>query len=96
MRTIAVAEATYQATKEDGRFGSLEELIAANLLSRDMLQKYGYRIELSVSGKGFEATAVPIIYGESGRLSYFIDETSVLRGGDHGGSAATIADQPVE
>ena len=94
LRTIAVAEATYQATEGDGRFGSLDELLAMKLISKDMLQKHGYRIELTVSGKGFEAIAVPVVYGESGRLSYFIDETSVLRGGDHGGGAATVADQP--
>lgn len=96
LRTIAVAEATYQATKGDGHFGSLDELIAENLVSKDMLQKYGYRIEVTVSEKGFEATAIPIAYGESGRLSYFIDETSVLRAGDHGGGAATVADQPAQ
>jgi len=96
LRIIASAEATYQATKGDGHFGSLDELIAANLVNKEMLQKYGYRIELTVSGKGFEAIAVPVTYGESGRLSYFIDETSVLRGGDHGGGAATISDQPAE
>ena len=96
LRIIASAEATYQATKGDGHFGSLDELIAQNLLSNDILQKDGYRIELTVSGKGFEAIAVPVTYGESGRVSYFIDETSVLRGGDHGGGAATIADQPAE
>jgi hypothetical protein len=96
LRTIAVAEATYQATKGDGRFGSLDDLIAENLVTKEMLQKYGYRIEVTVSGKGFEAIAVPVTYGESGRLSYFIDETSVLRGGDHGGGAATIADQPAQ
>jgi hypothetical protein len=96
LRTIAVAEATYQATKGDGRFGSLDDLIAENLVSKEMLQKYGYRIEVTISGKGFEAIAVPVTYGESGRLSYFIDETSVLRGGDHGGGAATIADQPAQ
>ena len=96
LRIIASAEATYQATKGDGRFGSLDELIAENLVSKNMRQPSGYRIELTVSGKGFEAIAVPVTYGESGRLSYFIDETSVLRGGDHGGGAATISDQPIE
>jgi len=96
LRTIAVAETTYQATKGDGHFGSLDDLIAENLVNREMLQKYGYRIEVTISGKGFEAIAVPVTYGESGRLSYFIDETSVLRGGDHGGGAATIADQPAQ
>lgn len=96
LRTIWSAEATYQATKGDGRFGSLDELIAENLVSREMLQRYGYRIEVTASQKGFEAIAVPVTYGESGRLSYFIDESGVLRGGDHGGGPATAADGPVQ
>jgi hypothetical protein len=49
-----------------------------------------------LSGNKFEATAVPIEYGVTGTLSYFIDESGVLRGGDHGGGAATLADQPVD
>ena len=32
----------------------------------------------------------------TGKLSFFIDESQVLRGGDHGGSAATFSDQPVD
>lgn len=96
LRIIASAEVTYQATKGDGRFGSLDELMAENLVSKDIPQQYGYRIELRLSGKGYEAIALPVTYGESGRLSYFIDETLVIRGGDHGGGAATISDQPLE
>ena len=95
LRTLVGAEAVYQATKGDGRYGSLDELIAEKLISKDILQNQGYRIEVRVSEKGFEATAVPVVYGESGRLSFFIDETGVLRGGDHGGGPATVADPPV-
>jgi len=96
LRTIASAEAVYQATKGDGRFGSLDELIVENLVSKDILQKHGYRIEVTVSEKGFEAIAVPVTYGESGRLSFFIDESGVLRAGDHGGGPATAADVPLQ
>jgi hypothetical protein len=96
LRIVASAEATYQATKGDGRYGSVDELIAENLISKDLLQRYGYRIEVTVSAKGFEATALPVAYGESGRLSYFIDETGVLRAGDHAGGAATVADSPAQ
>jgi hypothetical protein len=41
-------------------------------------------------------TAVPIEYGKSGKLSFFVDETGVLRAGDHGGGPASIADKPVQ
>jgi hypothetical protein len=51
---------------------------------------------VTASADRFEATAVPIEYGVTGTLSYFIDESGVLRAGDHGGGLASIADEPVD
>jgi uncharacterized protein DUF3352 len=96
LRTIASAEATFRETKGAGRYGSLDELAKEGLISKDLFEKYGYRIEVNVLSNKFEATAVPLEYGKTGRKSYFVDETQVLRGGDHGGGGATIADKPVE
>ena len=61
-----------------------------------MLQNYGYKIESTGTGSSYQVTAVPVEYGKTGRLSFFVDETAVLRGGDHGGSPATVGDQPVQ
>jgi len=96
LRTVASAEATFQSGKGDGRYATLDELISEGLVAKDLLEKYGYKIEISVSSNRFEAVAIPVEYGATGRLSYFIDESGLLRGGDHGGGAATIADKPVE
>jgi len=96
LRTIHSAEATYQATKGDGNYGTLEQLLEQSLVYKDFLQQHGYKIELTVSGSRFEATAVPQEYGKTGRLSFFLDETGVLRSGDHGGGPATVADKPVQ
>ncbi len=96
MRTVVSAEATFQATEDNGRYGTLDELLAAGLVSKEAMHKYGYKIEVSVSGNKFEVTAVPVEYGVTGRLSYFVDESGVLRGGDHGGGAATVADKEIE
>lgn len=84
LRTIVSAEATYQATTGDGRYGTLDELVKAGLISKGPIERYGYEIELTVSATKFEATAVPIEYGKSGNFSYFVDESAVVRGGDHG------------
>src|SRR6266480_1550983 len=94
LHSVAGAEASFRADKGDGHYATLDELLAEGLVSKEMMQKYGYRIELTVSGNKFEAIAIPVEYGKTGRLSFFIDESSVLRAGDHGGGAATIADQP--
>lgn len=86
----------YKSDNAEGRYASLEELLSESLIPRELIENHGYRTALIVSGNNFEATAVPIDYGTTGRLSYFIDESGVLRAGDHGGGAATVADQPVD
>jgi hypothetical protein len=96
LRTIAAAQTTFRETKGKGNYASLDELAKEGLISKDLFEKYGYKIEVNVLSNKFEATAVPLEYGKTGRKSYFVDETQVLRGGDHGGGPATIADKPVE
>ncbi len=96
MRTVAAAQATFQASKGAGRFGTLDELISEGLVEKDLMERYGYRIELSALANKFEATATPLEYGKTGRMSFFIDESGVIRGGDHAGGAATLADKPIE
>jgi len=96
LRTIHSAEATYQATEGDGSYGSLDQLAKTSMISKDMLEKYGYRFEVNASGTQFEATATPVEYGKTGRRSFYIDQTGVLRGDDHAGGPANIADKPVQ
>ena len=95
LRMIANAEAAFQADKGKGSFGSLEQLMDVGLVHKDLLEKYGYKIELTVTGTKFEVSAVPVEYGKTGMMSFFIDESGVLRGGDRGGAPASLADKPV-
>jgi hypothetical protein len=95
VRTVASAEEMFKSTEGNG-YGTLDQLAAAGLLSKETLAQYGYRIEVSASKDKFEVSAVPLEYGRTGTLSYFVDESQILRGGDHGGGAATAADQPVD
>jgi hypothetical protein len=95
VRSVAYAEATFKSTEGDGGYGSSDQLVSAGLLSKEMLEKYGYRIEVNASADKFEVTAVPIEYGKTGKRSYFIDQSQILRGGDHGGGAATLSDEPM-
>jgi hypothetical protein len=95
LRNVASAEESFKATEGKDGYGSLDQLIEAGLLS-PMGDQYGYKIEVAASRDKFEVTAIPIGYGKTGRLSLFIDESGVLRGGDHGGGAATVADEPLQ
>ncbi|HKB66801.1 MAG TPA: DUF3352 domain-containing protein [Pyrinomonadaceae bacterium] len=95
MQSLANAEATFKSTEGNSGYGTLEQLVSAGLFNAEMLEKYGYRIEVSASPDKFQITAVPTEYGTTGKLSFFIDESQILRGGDHGGGAATADDQPM-
>ncbi|MGI9167797.1 MAG: hypothetical protein ACR2G5_15700 [Pyrinomonadaceae bacterium] len=96
LRMVASAEMTYQSTKGAGNFATLDQLVSQGLVQKDLLEKYGYQIELIVLGTKFEATAVPTEYGKTGKMSFFVDESAVVRGGDRGGSPATIVNKPVQ
>lgn len=92
---IAQAEVSYKQGKGKGSYGTFDQLAAENLVPKGMLEKYGYNVTLSVSGAAFQATATPKEYGTTGRLSFFIDETSAIRGGDRNGGPASASDPPM-
>jgi hypothetical protein len=73
----------------------LEELVKAELLQEDTFKADNYKFSMTLTPEGFEVSAVPVEYGKTGKLSFFIDQSGVMRGGDHGGTAATASDDPV-
>ena len=93
---IAIAVAEARIKKEKGSYTTLEELISQQAVNREVLDGHGYKFFVTIAGESFEAVAVPIEYGKTGKASFFINESSVLRGGDHGGGPATLADKPIQ
>jgi hypothetical protein len=93
---IAGAEQTYKAGPGKGTYGSIDMLANEKLVQKDVFEKYGYRFDLFVSGDHFEATATPAEYGKTGKRSFFVDQTGVVRGDDHGGGPASSADKPAQ
>jgi type II secretory pathway pseudopilin PulG len=97
------AEQTYQATKGNGNYGTPNDLQGYSLISADMAREVrsGYRFKLEVfppsSGNpaAFTVIAVPTEYGSTGKRSFFIDETGVIRGEDYAGLEATQSTPPV-
>lgn len=75
------------------RYGTLEELMSEGLLEHAVIDGYGYKFEIVAKGDKYEATATPVNYGVSGRLSFFIDQTNALRSIDNGGRPATAGDK---
>ncbi|HJU93338.1 MAG TPA: DUF3352 domain-containing protein [Pyrinomonadaceae bacterium] len=93
MMMIPHAEESYQKTS--GSYGTLEQLIAAKVISKEMIEGAGYKFEIFVTGDKFEAFGAPIEYGKNGKMSYFIDQTRVLRGADRNGASANSSDPVV-
>jgi hypothetical protein len=95
MYMIVSAEQQYKASKGNGNYGTLEQLIELDLVPKGSMEKSGYKFELTITGDKFELTAVPSEYGKSGTLSLFIDQTFALRGGDKNGAPASASDPPI-
>ena len=94
MMMIPHAQESYKKTS--GSYGTLEQLIAAKLISKDMVEDAGYKFEIFVTGDKFEAFGVPTEYGKTGKTSFFVDQTYVLRGADWNGASASSSDPPIQ
>ncbi|HKG45269.1 MAG TPA: DUF3352 domain-containing protein [Pyrinomonadaceae bacterium] len=95
MYNIAYAEHQYQQANRNGSYGTLEQLMEVEFVPKDMIERSGYKFEVTVSGDKFEVSAVPVEYGKSGHLSLFLDHTRILRGADRNGASATVSDPPI-
>jgi type II secretory pathway pseudopilin PulG len=102
LRRIGGAEATYQSKWQ--KYGTLEELSAEHLIDPNLAagMRSGYKFRVIVSSYDpssapeFDATASPTDYSSSGRRSFLIDETGVIRGADSRGGDASRSDPPLE
>jgi hypothetical protein len=87
MRRIATAEIVF-ASRNGGRFGDLDALVHAALIPKDILgtDTTGYRFQIKVGadGKSYVATAEPVAYNRTGRLSFYADPSG-LQQKDNGG-----------
>jgi hypothetical protein len=96
--SIAKAEALYAATEGSGSYATLEQLVERHDLVDPSQGKFAqsYRIEVTVKpAGGFEVTAVPVNYPITGRRSFYVDDSNVVRGADREGQLATVHDPPI-
>lgn len=102
MRKISSAEATFQATHDT--YGTLEQLAEDRLIDGDLAsgQRRGYKFNITVIPAGpsypmgFEAVGVPREYGSTGRRSFLVDETGVIRAANNRGGDPTRSDPPLD
>lgn len=96
LQYIASAENQYKSGPGKGSYASFQQLVDAKMLMPEQFDKYGYKFDIAASGDQFEAVATPREYGKTGKRSFFIDKSGVVRGDDHGGAPATVGDKPVQ
>lgn len=97
---IHTAEMKFVANAGAGAYGTLEQLEKAGLIDKaqSVAMQRSYLLEVSISlakaesPATFSVSAVPKTYGMSGRSSFFMDQTGVIRGADKEGGPADAAD----
>jgi len=103
LRTLKERQERYRT--KHGRFGTLEEVEEMSVVAEwkggeGTLSKWfdgiGYKLELSVTNSSYEVTATPVEYGKTGRLSFYTDQSGVVREGDHNGKPASSSDKPLD
>ena len=101
VRQIAAAEGVYQSSF--GKYATLNELAAQGLLDAKLATgtRNGYNFTLEVTSDdpdapGFAVMSVPVSYRNSGRRSFYIDESGVIRAADNFGGPPTKMDEPLE
>lgn len=102
MRSLASAEATFSASN-NGKYGTLKELENEKLIDAALASgvSEGYTFDFriaqnaSTGESSFEIVAAPVsYYGMTGAVSYYVDETFVLRF-KRGSGVAGKYDKPV-
>jgi hypothetical protein len=95
LRSIATAEMQYQFDS-GGSYATLDELIKNRMISDLSEAKLnGYRFDVRVRPGRFEATAVPVRFGITGKRSFYVDESRIMRGADKRGDQAVASDPEV-
>lgn len=89
MQNISAAQSTYYSNS--GQYGTMEELAQAGLIDPVLVSgnKNGYKFNVQFDpdtppSVGYHAYGVPVVYQKTGRRSFYVDETSVIRAADKG------------
>lgn len=104
LRSVASAQETYAATVGSGMYGSIEQLYQAGLVDEmfytaPIRHWHVYQVvtvaRTATEPAKFKIWATPGRYRESGLVSYYIDQTGVMRGADRAGAMAHEDDPPI-
>ena len=92
LKRVLAVEVVY-SQQHSGMFVDLPALIRAGLMPQDLsgTDSTGYRFHITVAkdGRTYVAGAEPARYGRTGKLSFWMDQTGVIKGADRGGKPIT-------
>jgi len=99
LQSLREQEKAYKT--KHGRYGALDELALdewedLRIVKEVIERRFGYKIEMSASDMGYEATMTPAEYGKTGRLSFYMDQSGGVHEGDHNGKPASSSDKPLD
>lgn len=103
VRFLTIAQGLFHITVGNGNYATLSQLASREgvdpRLGLGVLRGYLFMVTtVSASGEipaEFQIYATPLTYGTTGRISYYVDKTGVIRGADHQGGPAGPNDPPV-
>jgi hypothetical protein len=88
LKRLVAVQGLY-AQQNNGALGDLPALIKSNLVSSEVgdpkLIGYTLRIAVTPDNKGYIVTGEPARYGHTGKLSFWMDQTGVIKSADTGG-----------
>jgi hypothetical protein len=104
MRALHSAQVTYQSTAGAGDFGNLTQLHFTGLINSTLASGVygGSAFIVTVTAQSpslpafYKAQSIPMLYGETGFRSFYIDVGGILRGADKNGASADANDPPIE
>jgi len=77
------------AQQHNGVYSDFPALIQSGMMSAAVidpkLSGYNFHIALGKDGKSYIATAEPVNYGHSGKRSFWMDQTGLIKSADNGG-----------
>jgi hypothetical protein len=91
MTQIRKAEEAFKSA--NGRYGTLDELAAANLAVPSRVQ-HGYQFTVRPTQNSYVAVAVPTSWKEHS-LSLYLDQSGIIRGMFKNGAEADVKDGPL-
>jgi len=88
LKRLDVNEALY-SRQHNGSYGDFSALISAKMIFKDdvdpNLLGYNFHMTLGKDGKSYVATAEPVRYEHTGRRSFSMDQTGLIKSADNGG-----------